>query len=167
CDRPAPDAAGARWRPRTPGGQARAPARSSALEHTPLGRGGTAMLLANRKILVTGVLSEASIATSVARLAQEQGADVVLTSFGRALSLTQRVAQRLPRPAAVVELDVTRPDHLAGLTADLERRWGRLDAVLHAIGYAPPVCLSGDFLAAGWEDVGTALHVSAYSLKSL
>jgi meromycolic acid enoyl-[acyl-carrier-protein] reductase len=125
------------------------------------------MLLADRKVLVTGVLSEASIATSVARLAQEQGAEVVLTSFGRALSLTQRVAQRLPRPAAVVELDVTRPDHLAGLTAELERRWGRLDAVLHAIGYAPPVCLSGDFLAAGWEDVGTALHVSAYSLKSL
>jgi enoyl-[acyl-carrier protein] reductase I len=125
------------------------------------------MLLADKKVLVTGVLSEASIATSVARLAQEQGADVVLTSFGRALSLTQRVAQRLPRPAAVVELDVTRPDHLADLTTELERRWGRLDAVLHAIGYAPPVCLSGDFLAAGWEDVSTALHVSAYSLKSL
>jgi len=125
------------------------------------------MLLADKKVLVTGVLSEASIATSVARLAQEQGADVVLTSFGRALSLTQRVAQRLPRPADVIELDVTRSDHLAELTTGLERRWGRLDAVVHAIGYAPPVCLSGDFLAAGWEDVGTALHVSAYSLKSL
>ena len=125
------------------------------------------MLLADRKVLVTGVLSEASIATSVARLAQEQGADVLLTSFGRALSLTRRVATRLPRPADVVELDVTRADHLAELTAELERRWGRVDAVLHAIGYAPPLCLSGDFLAAGWDDVGTALHVSAYSLKAL
>jgi enoyl-[acyl-carrier protein] reductase I len=125
------------------------------------------MLLADRKVLVTGVLSEASIATSVARLAQQQGAEVVLTSFGRALSLTRRVAERLPRPTDVVELDVTNADHLAELTGELERRWGRVDAVLHAIGYAPPVCLSGDFLAAGWDDVGTALHVSAYSMKAL
>jgi enoyl-[acyl-carrier protein] reductase I len=125
------------------------------------------MLLADKKVLVTGVVSEASIATSVARLVQEQGADVVLTSFGRAFSLTQRIAKRLPRPADVVELDVTRTDHLSALAGELGRRWDRVDAVLHAIGYAPPVCLSGDFMAAGWEDVGTALHVSAYSLKAL
>jgi enoyl-[acyl-carrier protein] reductase I len=125
------------------------------------------MLLANKKVLVTGVVSEASIATSVARLVQEQGADVVLTSFGRALSLTRRIAKRLPRPADVVELDVTRIDHLNTLAGELGRRWDRVDAVLHAIAYAPPVCLSGDFMAAGWEDVGTALHVSAYSLKAL
>jgi enoyl-[acyl-carrier protein] reductase I len=125
------------------------------------------MLLAHKKVLVTGVVSEASIATSVARLVQEQGADIVLTSFGRAFSLTQRIAKRLPRPADVVELDVTRADHLSALAGELGRRWDRVDAVLHAIGYAPPVCLSGDFMAAGWEDVGTALHVSAYSLKAL
>ena len=125
------------------------------------------MLLADKKVLVTGVVSEASIATSVARLVQEQGADVVLTSFGRAFSLTQRIAKRLPRPADVVELDVTRTDNLSALAGELGRRWDRVDAVLHAIGYAPPVCLSGDFMAAGWEDVGTALHVSAYSLKAL
>jgi enoyl-[acyl-carrier protein] reductase I len=125
------------------------------------------MLLADKKVLVTGVVSEASIATSVARLVQEQGADVVLTSFGRAFGLTQRIAKRLPRPADVVELDVTRTDHLSVLAGELGRRWDRVDAVLHAIGYAPPVCLSGDFMAAGWEDVGTALHVSAYSLKAL
>ena len=125
------------------------------------------MLLADRKLVITGVLSDASIATSVARLAQEQGAEVLLTSFGRALSITQRVARRLPQPADVIELDVTRTDHLSELTGDLERRWGRVDGVLHAIGFAPPVCLSGDFLAAGWDDVQTALHVSAYSLKAL
>jgi meromycolic acid enoyl-[acyl-carrier-protein] reductase len=125
------------------------------------------MLLEDKNVLVTGVVSEASIATSVARLAQEQGADVVLTSFGRALSLTHRIAKRLPRQADVVELDVTSSDHLAGLAGELGRRWDRVDAVLHAIGYAPPVCLSGDFMAAAWEDVGTALHVSAYSLKAL
>jgi enoyl-[acyl-carrier protein] reductase I len=125
------------------------------------------MLLANKKLVITGVLSESSIATSVARLAQQQGADIVLTSFGRALSLTQRVAKRLPEPVEVIELDVTQPAHLAGLTASLERRWGHLDGVLHAIGYAPPACLGGDFLGAGWDDVATALQVSTYSLKAL
>jgi enoyl-[acyl-carrier protein] reductase I len=125
------------------------------------------MLLANKKLIITGVLSESSMATSAARLAQEQGADIVLTSFGRALSLTRRVAKRLPNPPEVIELDVTQPDHLAALTTQLEREWGHVDGVLHSIGYAPPACLGGDFLAAGWDDVATALHVSAYSLKSL
>src|SRR5437899_2829329 len=111
------------------------------------------MLLANKKIVVTGVLSESSIATAAARLAQQEGADIVLTSFGRARSLTERVARRLPRPAPVLELDVTQPDHLAALTASLEREWGHVDGVLHAIGFAPPACLGGDFLSAGWADV--------------
>ncbi|HVM02520.1 MAG TPA: enoyl-ACP reductase FabI [Acidimicrobiales bacterium] len=125
------------------------------------------MLLAGKRLLVTGVLTEASIAFSVARLAQEQGADVVLTSFGRPMSLTRRSARRLPRPPDVLELDVTQPEHLARLTADLEQRWGRVDGVVHAIGFAPEACLGGDFLRAGWDDVATALHVSAYSLKAL
>jgi enoyl-[acyl-carrier protein] reductase I len=125
------------------------------------------MLLAGKKLIITGVLSESSMATSAARLAQEQGADIVLTSFGRAMSLTRRVAKRLPDPPEVIELDVTQPDHLAALTGQLEREWGHVDGVLHSIGYAPPACLGGDFLAAGWDDVSTALHVSAYSLKSL
>jgi meromycolic acid enoyl-[acyl-carrier-protein] reductase len=125
------------------------------------------MILDGKKVLVTGVLTDASIAFSVARLAQEQGADIVLTSFGRAMSLTQRVARKLPGPADVLELDVSDPAHGAAVAADLEKRWGRLDGVLHAIGFAPPSCLGGDFLKAGWEDVSTALHVSAYSLKAL
>jgi len=125
------------------------------------------MLLEDKRLVVTGVLSEASIATAVARLAQQQGAELVLTSFGRAMSLTERVAKRLPEPADVFELDVTDTDHLAALTAELERRWGHVDGVVHAIGYAPPVCLGGDFLAAGWDDVANALHVSTYSLKAL
>jgi enoyl-[acyl-carrier protein] reductase I len=125
------------------------------------------MLLKDKKLVITGVLSESSIATSAARLAQQEGAEIVLTSFGRALSLTKRVAKRLPQPAEVIELDVTQPEHLSALTTELERQWGHVDGVLHAIGYAPPACLGGDFLGAGWEDVSTALHVSAYSLKAL
>ena len=125
------------------------------------------MLLEGKRLLVTGVLTEASIAFSVARVAQEQGAEIVLTSFGRPMKLTQRAARRLPQPPDVLELDVTDPAHLTRLTTELGERWGRLDGVVHAIGFAPEVCLGGDFLRAGWDDVSTALHVSAYSLKAL
>ena len=125
------------------------------------------MLLQGKRVLVTGVLTDSSIAFSVARCAQEQGAEIVLTSFGRAMSLTKRVARRLPAEPDVLELDVTNPEHVAALGSELERRWGRVDGVLHAIGFAPEACLGGDFLRAGWDDVATAVHVSAYSLKAL
>jgi len=125
------------------------------------------MLLEGKRVLVTGVLTDQSIAFSVARCAQEQGAEIVLTSFGRAMSLTKRVARRLPVEPDVLELDVTDPAHVSALGSELERRWGGLDGVLHAIGFAPEACLGGDFLRAGWDDVATAVHVSAYSLKAL
>ena len=125
------------------------------------------MLLEGKRVLVTGVLTDQSIAFSVARCAQEQGAEIVLTSFGRAMSLTKRVARKLPTEPDVLELDVTNPEHLSALGAELEQRWGRLDGVLHAIGFAPAACLGGDFLGAGWDDVATAMHTSAYSLKAL
>lgn len=122
------------------------------------------MLLTGKRILVTGVLNDASIAFSVARRAQEEGAEVVLTSFGRAMSLTQRAARRLPAEPPVVELDVTDAAHLDALA---DRVGGELHGVLHAIGFAPESCLGGGFLTAPWEDVAVALQVSAYSLKSL
>lgn len=125
------------------------------------------MLLEGKRVLITGVLTDTSIAFSVARCAQEQGAEIVLTSFGRAMSLTKRVARRLPTEPDVLELDVTDPEHVRALGSELEQRWGRLDGVLHAIGFAPEACLGGDFLRAGWDDVATAVHVSAYSLKAL
>jgi meromycolic acid enoyl-[acyl-carrier protein] reductase len=125
------------------------------------------MLLEGKRILVTGVLTDSSIAFSVAKVAQEQGAEIALTSFGRAMSLTQRSARRLPDPPDVLELDVTDPAHFEALTRELSERWGRLDGAVHAIGFAPDTCLGGDFLKAGWPDVSTALHVSAYSLKAL
>lgn len=125
------------------------------------------MLLEGKRVLITGVLSDTSIAFPVARLAQEQGAEIVLTSFGRAMSLTQRVAKRLPSPPDVIELDVTDAAHIASLTEELRKRWGRVDGVLHAIGFAPEACLGGNFMRAGWDDVSTALQVSTYSLKAL
>ena len=125
------------------------------------------MLLEDKRLVVTGVLTDSSIAFSVARLAQEQGAELVLTSFGRATRVTERAAKRLPEPADVLELDVSNEEHLAALTTELESRWGRVDGVVHAIGFAPEACLGGDFMRAGWGDVSTALQVSAYSLKAL
>ncbi len=126
------------------------------------------MLLDGAKLVITGVLTRDSIATSVARLAQEQGAEVVLTSFGRARSLTERIVRRhLPEPADVLELDVTQPAHFASLAEELDRRWGRVDGVVHAVGFAPESCLGGGVLDAPWEDVSVALHVSAFSLKEL
>ena len=125
------------------------------------------MLLDGKKLLITGVLTRNSIATTVARIAQEQGAEIVLTSFGRGLPLTQRVAKRLPRQADVLELDVTRPDQFTALANELRSRWGRVDGVLHAVGFAPESCLGQGILDAPWEDVSVALQVSAFSLKSL
>ena len=123
-------------------------------------------LLAGKRLLVTGVITDQSIAFSVARLAQEQGATVVLTGFGR-LSLVERIARRLPDPPPVIELDVTDEAHLARLAGLVREHVDGLDGVVHSIGYAPPSCLGGGFLDASWEDVATALQVSTYSLKSL
>jgi enoyl-[acyl-carrier protein] reductase I len=123
-------------------------------------------LLAGKRLLVTGVITDASIAFSVAKLAQENGASVMLTGFGR-LSLVQRIAKRLPEPAPVIELDVTNAEHLAGLEAQVSEHVDGLDGVVHSIGFAPQSCLGGGFLDAPWEDVATALQVSAYSYKSL
>ena len=124
-------------------------------------------LLTGKRLVVTGVLTEKSIAFAVARTAQEQGAQVVLTGFGRGLSLTRRIAARLPAPPPVLELDVTDPSHLDSLAARLGEHVDGVDGVLHAIAYAPPSALGGNFLSAPWPDVGAALHVSAYSLAAL
>ncbi|MCL4413627.1 MAG: enoyl-ACP reductase FabI [Acidimicrobiales bacterium] len=124
-------------------------------------------LLDSKKVLVTGVLTDASLAFAVARLAQEQGAEIVLSGAGRGLSLTRRTARKLPEPADVLEMDVTVPAEVQAAAALIEDRWGRLDGLVHAIGYAPPSCLGGDIFQAGWQDVAVALEVSTYSLKAL
>ena len=123
------------------------------------------MLLQGKKLLFTGVLMDSSIAFHVAKLAQEEGAEVVLTSFGRAMKITQAVAKRLPVTPPVVELDVTNQEHLESLADRLGDHVDHLDGVLHSIGYAPQGAFN--FLAGSWEDVATALHASAYSLKAL
>ncbi|MDQ4021377.1 MAG: enoyl-ACP reductase FabI [Actinomycetota bacterium] len=112
------------------------------------------------------MLTDASIAFHVARVAQDQGAEVVLTGYGR-LSLVERIAKRLPQPAPVLELDVQDQSQLDSLAQRLGKHVDGLDGVLHSIGFAPASCLGGEFLNAPWEDVATAMHISAYSFKSL
>ncbi len=124
-------------------------------------------LLTGKKLLITGVLTDDSLAFGVARMAQEQGAEVILTSFGRALRLTQRTARKLDPVPDVLELDVTDVAQGVALREELERRWGRVDGALHAVGFAPENCLGDDFMAPDWDDVSVAVHVSAYSLRSL
>jgi enoyl ACP reductase len=124
-------------------------------------------LLTGRTVLVTGVLTEQSIAFSVARLAQEHGAQVLLTGFGRTLRLTERVAQRLPVRPPVLSLDVSSDADLAALADRVTEHVPQLDGVLHAIGFAPPAALGGGFVQTSWPDVATALQISTYSLVSL
>jgi enoyl ACP reductase len=123
-------------------------------------------ILQGKRILVTGVLTDSSIAFHVARIAQQEGATVVLTGFGR-LSLVERIARRLPDPPPVLELDVTDTAHLDSLAPRVSEHVDGLDGVVHGIAFAPASALGGNFLATPWEDVATAVHVSAYSLKAL
>lgn len=131
-------------------------------------------ILDGKRLLITGVLTNTSIAYGVAQKALDEGADIVLTGAGRGLSLTQRSARKLRRPGMgpdepngieVHELDVTVPEHMDALVATLTAKWGALDGALHAIGFAPASCLGDNLAGAPWEDVSTAIHVSTYSLK--
>ncbi len=124
-------------------------------------------LLEGKSLLITGVLMDSSIAFHVARLAQQEGATVVLTSFGRQFRLTQAIAKRLPSPAPVVQLDVTNQEDLDNLAGAVREHTDGLDGVLHSIGFAPQSVMGGNFLAGTWADVATAIEISAFSLKSL
>jgi enoyl ACP reductase len=125
------------------------------------------VLLDGKKLLITGVLTDDSIAFAVARVAQEAGAEILLTGFGRGRRLTERVARKLPTTPDIVELDVNKTEDMEAVAAEVMRRWGRLDGCLHAIGFAPQDALGGNFLNTPWESVATAFQTSAYSLKAL
>ncbi len=124
-------------------------------------------MLEAKRLLITGVVTRDSIAFDVARRAQEGGAEVVLTGFGRARRMTERAAKNLPNPVDVLELDVNQPDDLTALAASLDERWGHLDGVLHAIAFAPGDALGGEFLSTPAESAITAFQTSAFSMKAL
>jgi meromycolic acid enoyl-[acyl-carrier-protein] reductase len=125
------------------------------------------VILEGKRLVITGVITKDSIAYHAAKRAQEEGAEIVLTSFGRVKRMTERAAQRLPTPADVLELDVNRPEDLEALTASLRERWGEVDGVLHAIAFAPQDALGGQFMTAPADSAAQAFVTSAYSLKAL
>lgn len=125
------------------------------------------MLLDGKRLLITGVLTDKSIAFRTAQVALDEGAEVVLTGFGRGLSITEKSAKRLSEAPPILEMDANDEDQIAAVRSDLEKRWGGVDGVLHAIGFAPEECLSGGFMTAQWESVAVALQTSAYSLAAL
>jgi enoyl-[acyl-carrier protein] reductase I len=125
------------------------------------------LILAGKRLLVTGVITKDSIAFYAAQRAQREGASVVLTSFGRVRRMTERAAQRLPEPVDVLELDVNQPADLEGVTSELGERWGGLDGVLHAIAFAPEDAIGGNFMTAPAESALEAFRTSAFSLKAL
>jgi enoyl-[acyl-carrier protein] reductase I len=125
------------------------------------------VILEGKRLVITGVITKDSIAFHVAEQAQREGAQVVLTSFGRVRRMTERAAAKLPEPVDVLELDINSPDDLAALTSTLEERWGGVDGALHAIAYAPEDALGGKFMTAPPESASQAFITSAYSFKSL
>jgi meromycolic acid enoyl-[acyl-carrier-protein] reductase len=124
-------------------------------------------ILEGKKILVTGVLTPASIAFAIAELAQREGADIVLTSFGRAMSLTEKSARRMQPTPDILEMDVNNPAQVDALAESIKQRWGRLDGFVHAIAFAPADALGGNFMTAPWQSVQAAFQTSAYSLKAM
>jgi meromycolic acid enoyl-[acyl-carrier-protein] reductase len=125
------------------------------------------VILEGKRLLITGVITKDSIAYHAAEQAQKEGAEIVLTSFGRVRRMTERAAQRLPQPADVLELDVNKTEDLDALTESLRERWGGIDGALHAIAFAPQDALGGKFMSAPAESAGAAFQTSAYSLKAL
>jgi enoyl ACP reductase len=125
------------------------------------------VILEGKRLVITGVITKDSIAYHAAERAQQEGAEVILTSFGRVKRMTERAAQRLPTPADVLELDVNKPEDLSALTDTLRERWGSVDGVLHAIAFAPEDALGGKFMTAPAESASQAFLTSAYSLKAL
>ena len=124
-------------------------------------------LLEDKRILITGVLTDASLAFGVAQRALDEGAEIVLTGAGRALRITERTARKLSAPVEVLELDVTSADHVGQVRSHLRDKWGRVDGALHAIGFMPEVGLGEDFMAASWADIAPGFDISAFSLKTI
>ena len=125
------------------------------------------MLLDGKKLLITGVLTDDSIAFAAAKVAQEQGAEILLTNVGKGVRLTEKVARKLPSTPDVLQMDVNKDDDVAAVADEIARRWGRLDGALHSIGFMPQDALGGHFLDAPWESVSFGFQTSAYSLKAL
>jgi enoyl-[acyl-carrier protein] reductase I len=124
-------------------------------------------ILENKRLLITGILTDSSLAFGVAQLALAEGAEVVVTGAGRGLRLTERTIRKLDGDVEVMEFDVTNPEHVTNIRDSLTNKWGKVDGALHAIGFMPEIGLGEDFLAGQWKDLSLGFEISAYSLKAV
>jgi enoyl ACP reductase len=124
-------------------------------------------ILENKRLLITGILTDSSLAFGVAQLALAEGAEVVVTGAGRGLRLTERTIRKLNGDVEVMEFDVTNPEHVSNIRDSLTGKWGKVDGALHAIGFMPEIGLGEDFLAGQWKDLSLGFEISAYSLKAV
>ncbi len=125
-------------------------------------------LLAGKKILVTGLLSNRSIAYGVARAAQREGAELAFTYQNeRFKARVEEMARELGSDIAL-PCDVASDEEIAGLFAALGKRWDGLDGLVHAIAFAPREAIAGDFLDGLSREAFRVAHdVSSYSFPAL
>src|SRR5262245_43227212 len=125
------------------------------------------MILKGKRVLIDGMSDRRSIGFSIAQECQREGAEVLLTSFGRMMSITQMTAKKLDTVPEILEMDVTKPSDIAEAVRETSKRWDRLDGMVHSVAFAPADALGGQFLQTPWESVATALQVSAFSFKEM
>src|SRR5438046_205472 len=125
------------------------------------------MILKGKKVLIAGMSDRRSIGFSIAQEAQREGAEILLTSFGRMMSITQMTAKKLDPVPDILEMDVTKPSDIANAAEETSKRWDRLDGMVHSVAFAPADALGGQFLNTPWESVATALQVSDFSFKAM
>ena len=125
------------------------------------------MILKGKKILIAGMSDRRSIGYAIAVEAQREGAELLLTSFGRMMSITHMTAKKLDPVPGILEMDVTKPSDIAAAVKETAERWDRVDGLVHSVAFAPGDALGGNFLNTPWESAATALQVSAFSFKEL
>ena len=124
--------------------------------------------LQDRKILVTGLLSNRSIAYGIAKALAREGAALAFTYQNEELRGRVQELARDFGSSPVLPCDVARDDEIAALFDALRAQWGSLDGIVHSVAYAPREALKGDFLDGLTRDAFRIAHdVSSYSLAAL
>lgn len=125
-------------------------------------------MLSNKRILITGLLSNRSIAYGVAKAMHREGAELAFTYQGE--GVRERVEKLAPEFGSkqVYPCDVASDDEIAALFHDLGKHWNSLDGIVHAVAFAPREALGGDFHeTVNRENFRIAHDISSYSLAAL
>ena len=124
--------------------------------------------LSGKKLLITGVISNRSIAYGIAQACHREGAELAFTYVGE--RFRDRVGEFAKEFGSDIclPMDVSSDEEIAAVVDTLKEKWGGLDGVVHSIGFAPREAISGDFLDGISRDAfKTAMDISAYSFPAL